>query len=190
MAQTLKQRRRKQTRPNSPGRNLAFLALAVLGSLGAIYYVFPAITSGDWRWFSTEFSEQPREIAIVDRGQRTVLTAGDPRFAPLVSAFNQSIERGYRSRSGGMSDETRARMEQNGLYVEASYAEPVSLHLRGGFYPTRKLRIVIGGKDLYLNEALFRTNPNGLDPLYLMMTTTEPLQQALGQLGYRLVSSA
>lgn len=185
MAQTLKQRRQAQSRPIGSGRNLLTLALCILAVLFTFYYVLPAVTSGDWQWYSTEFKEQPASITIVERGRRTTIDSSDPRFARLASAFNQSIEQGYRVSSRGISEATWERIDNDGLYVETSYAQPVRLHLRGGFIPTTKMMILIGGKDIHFESILLRSNPDNWDTLPIEVDDIEPLKNVLAEQGFR-----
>lgn len=183
MAQALK-RRRGQTSPQPAGSNLLSLVAIVVLLVVGFYYIFPAITSGDWLWFSTEFDAQPRLITVVDRGARTEIGPADPRFPALVDAFNQSITGGYRHASFGFSDETRKIVDRNGLLVEAVYPQPVRLHIRGGFEPTTRLRILISGKNIHTTKVLFRSNQADWDPIPLIVNDVAPLEAELRRQGF------
>lgn len=184
MTQALKRRNESTARA---GGNVVTLLVVVAAALALFYYGFPALTSRDLLWFSTTFDEQPRTITVIDRGQRTEISPDDPRFAGLVDAFNRTIESGYRAADSGVSEATWEQIDQNGLLVEATYAEPVRLHIRGGFEPTRRLMILIGGgNNLYISERLFRGNDSDTNPwsLPLVLTDTAPLRAALERQGY------
>lgn len=182
MAQALK--RRKPHAPSRVGGNILSLLLIVVGGLALAYYLLPVIMSGDLLWFSTAFDARPRQLTIIDRGQRTPIDPSDPRFAPLVEAFNQSITGGYRIASLGFSDATWAVVDRNGLLVEAEYAEPVKLHSRSGFEPTRKLLMLISGKDIHTTQLLFRSNAGKIDPTPMIINNVEPLQRLLTREGF------
>jgi hypothetical protein len=164
--------------------NLLGLFVMVALMVGAFFYSFVALTSGDWRWFDTSFEAMPQRIAIIDRGQRTELDPSDSRFAPLAAAFNQTIEQGYRHASLGFSRETWADVDREGLLVETSYVQPVQLHIHGGFHPTNRLLLLIDGKNLHTTQVLFRRNPNDWDPIPLIVNTVEPLKGELQRLGF------
>lgn len=182
MAQVAKRRRHEA--PARTGSNIMSMLVIVLGVLGLGYYLLPAIMSGDPLWFSTSFDARPRQITVIDRGQRTTIAPSDPRFAPLVDAFNQTITQGHRPSSLGFSQATWDVVDRNGLLVEAVYAAPVKIHSRGGFEPTQRLVLLISGKDIHTTKVLFRSNPDAIDPIPLLVNTVEPLQRVLAQQGF------
>ena len=183
MAQAVKRRRPKTSPQPAGGSLLSLLAIIVL-LVGGFYYIFPAITSGDLLWFSTQFDAEPRLMTVIDRGQRIEIEPSDPRFQALVDAFNTSITRGYRSASMGFSEETRKLVDQNGLLVEALYAEPVRLHVRGGFTPTKRLQILVSGNNIHTTQALFRSNEANWDPIPLILSDLSPLKAELTRQGF------
>ncbi len=183
MTQAVK-RRRAEAPPRRAGDNLLSLLATVMLLVLGFYYIFPAITSGDWLWFSTEFDAQPRLITVVDRGERTEIGPADPRFPALVDAFTKSITGGYRNASFGLSDETRRVVDRNGLLVEAVFSEPVRLHIRGGFQPTNRLRILVSGKNIHTTQVLFRGNEADWDPIPYIVNDVTPLQAELSRQGF------
>ncbi|HEX6288100.1 MAG TPA: hypothetical protein VFZ66_02870 [Herpetosiphonaceae bacterium] len=177
--------KRSTTQPQnrfSLGNLLSLIAILALGIV-LFYYLYAALISDDWLWFRSSFDAQPRQIAIVDRGQRTELDPSNPAFAPIAAAFNETIQQGYRHAALGFSDETWKVVERNGLLVEMTYAEPVRLHIYGGFAPTKQLRLLLGGKNIHTTQVLFRSNPNGWDSIPLIVNTVEPLKRELSRLG-------
>lgn len=183
MAQAVKRRRTDKT-PQQAGGNLLSLLVVVVLIVAGFYYIFPAVTSGDWLWFSTEFNAQPRLITVVNRGERTEIDPADPRFPALVDAFNTSITGGYRNAALGFSDETWKIVNQNGLLVEAAYAEPVRLHIRGGFEPTSRLQILVNGENIHTTQVLFRSNETDWSSIPLILNDVAPLEAELGRQGF------
>jgi hypothetical protein len=186
MAQALKRRTARQEK--KAGSNILSLVVIALALLGGFYYVFPALTSDDWLWFSTAFDETPREITIIERGERTTLTPDDPRFAAITAAFNQSIVNGYRASSLGFSDKTWDVINEHGLLVEMVYAEPVRLHLRGGFAPKERLLLLVDGAHpgIHTTRTLFGSDDGNWSGQPVLINDVAPLQQALAQAGYDL----
>jgi hypothetical protein len=182
MARTIKHSKSQPRTQFSIGNLLSLFVIIVL-VFGSFYYFYTALISGDWLWFQTSFDEQPRHIAIIDRGQRTELEPTDPQFAPIAAAFNETIRQGYRHAALGFSEETWKVVDRNGLLVEMTYAEPVQLHIHGGFAPTKQLLLLIDGKNIHTTQALFRSNPGGWDPIPLLVTTVEPLKSELMRRG-------
>lgn len=167
------------------GGNILSLVLILVGLLGGFYYLLPAVTSNDLLWFSTDFSARPRALVVVDRGQRVELEPGDPRFNEIVDAFNASLKRGYQYADFGFSPQTWAVVDRNGLVIEATYAEPVRLHARGGFQPTQELLLVVGGEDLHAERVLFRGNTETRGGTPIQVNNLEPLEQVLERHGFR-----
>lgn len=183
MTQAIK-RRSTQHQPQRAGANVLSLVLVIVFLLGGFWYAFPALTSGDWLWFSSSFDARPVQLAVVDRGRRTEIGPDDPRFGPLVDAFNQSIRRGYRWGAFGFSPETWQVVDRNGLLVETTYPQPIKLHIRGGFTPTTRLRLLVSGKDIHTTQVLFRSNANDWDPIPIVVNDVTPLQTTLAQQGF------
>jgi hypothetical protein len=183
MARTIKRSKVEPRARFGIGNLLGLFAIVAL-VFGSFYYLYTALISQDWLWFQTSFDEQPRYIAIIDRGQRTELEPTDPQFAPLVAAFNETIRQGYRHAALGFSEETWKDVDRNGLLVEMTYTEPVQLHIHGGFAPTKRLLLLIGGKGIHTTEVLFRSNPDGWDSIPLIVNTVEPLKSELIRHGF------
>lgn len=179
-----KKRRRREAGGARAGANVLGLLLIIGGVLGAFFFLYPALTSGDLFWFSTQFDARPIKLEVVYEGRRETISPDDPRFLTLVDAFNGSIERGYHLHSGGVSEGTWQQIDENGLMVEATYAQPVGLHLRGGFAPTERLMILLGGGDLYLDSVLFRGHDRRTGAIPVQLEDTAPLREALARDGY------
>jgi hypothetical protein len=183
MARTLKGSK-PQPRSHFGIGNLLGLIVIIGVTVGLFYYLYAALISEDWLWFQTSFDEQPRQIAVVDRGQRTELDPSDSRFAPIAAAFNTTIQQGYRHANLGFSTETRQLIEQHGLLVETTYVQPVRLHISGGFAPTNRLRLLVSGEGIHTTQVLFRSNPDGWDGIPLIVNTVEPLKNELARFGF------
>lgn len=158
----------------------AFVIAALV--FGGAYYALQLVITGDPLWFRTNFTAQPRRLVIQDRGVRTEIPPNDARFAPLVAAFNQTIERGYSYASMGFSDPTWALTEANGVIVETEYSTPVRLH--GKFVPTTRLRILLSGAQIHTTELLFRSDANDWDRDPLRLNDVSVLAQAVQHAGF------
>ena len=178
-------KRRAPSGQQRAGGNILSLLVMLIALIGGAYYLLPAVMSGDPLWFSTDFSARPRTLAVIDRGQRLELQPNDPRFNEIVDAFNGSLKRGYGYADFGFSPETWALVDRNGLVIEATYAEPIRLHTRGGFQPTQQLLLVVGGEDLHATRVLFRGNNQTRGGTPIQVNNIEPLEQVLERHGFR-----
>ncbi len=181
MAQTL-ERPKKRSQTQSAGGNLLSLLVILVLVLGGFFYLFRVLTTSDWLWFSSRFDAQPSQIVVVNRGQPTQILPGDPRFAAITDAFNRSISSGYHDSGMGFSDPTWAQLEQDGLYVDTIYAEPVRLH--GNFEPTTRMRLLVRGDNMHRTKVLFRSNEAEWSRTPYSLNTVEPLQQVLERYGF------
>jgi hypothetical protein len=172
---------RRQVNHTSAG-NLLNLILMMVLVFGGLFYGYRAFTTGELLWWSTTFSEQPRQLAIIDRGERVEIPASDPLFSELTGALNESISRGYSYGGFGISDVTWQRVEANGLLVEADYGRQVKL--RGGIQPTDRLLLLVGGKDIWSEQVLFRATGDDWDRIPLRVHTIDPLRDVLQRHGY------
>jgi hypothetical protein len=179
MAQ-IAQRRRARASQNRGGSILGLIAMIVL-VFGGLFYGYRAFTIGEWNWWDSTFAEQPQQIVIIDRGERIEVSASDPLFAELTDALNRSISAGYRFTSTGLSDPTWERMERDGVMVEAIYREPVKL--RGGVQPTERLLLLLGGENIWAEQALFRSNADRWDRNPLAVNTVDPVREVLRRHG-------
>jgi|GEM_PF-6745414 len=181
MAQALKRRVPKTRRERNRGSILSLLLVVVL-LFGGTWYLSRVVLTGDWAWFQSSFDGQARQITVINRGQRTEIGRGDPRFEPLNAAFNESVSQGYRHAAMGFSEPTWDLVDRNGLLVELSYAEPVRLH--GNFQPTTKMLLLISGDLIHTTEVLFRYNETDWDPGPYRVSTVEPLKRELARFGF------
>jgi hypothetical protein len=163
------------------GGNILGLILMTVLVFGGFVYTYRVLTTGDWLWWSSSFNATPRQLAIIDRGERTELHPSDPLFHELAGAMNEAISRGYHYGGFGVSDITWQRMEADGVMIEATYAEPVKL--RGGVQPTRRLLLLIGGRNLWTEQILFRSNDGDWDRIPLRVSTVEPVRDVLARAG-------
>jgi hypothetical protein len=183
MNNVLTGRRGRKRRAARTGGGVFSAFAMVVGLVAVSYYGIVAMGTGDLLWFRTNFDAQPRHVVIHDRGIRTDISPTDPRFAPLVDAFNRSIEQGYHRASLGFSPPTWERSEQVGLMVETHYAEPVRLH--GDFEPTMRMRILIDADRIRTTRLLFRSHADAWDPSFpIQLHDLEPLEQVVHQYGF------
>lgn len=181
MAQSLK-RRKGSARDERVGGNVVGLLGVLVVSLAVLFYSYRTLTTGDVLWFSSSFDVTPRQLTVIDRGQRTPISPSDPRFIDIVTAFNESISAGYHNTSTGFSAETWKAVEQQGLLVETTYAEPVKL--RGKFEPSKQMLLLVSG-DIHTTQVLFRRDADDLMSLPVVVEDVEPLKRALARYGFR-----
>ncbi|WP_026369757.1 hypothetical protein [Kallotenue papyrolyticum] len=168
-------------RPTFSLARLTGLLLVIVLVFGGFVYAYRTVVTGDPLWWSSSFAAQPRQLMVIDRGRPLTLAPGDPRFASLVSAFNATISEGYFFGDFGFSDHSWQQLERQGVLVEAVYAAPVRLH--GGVAPTQRLRMLVGGDDLWRSRLLFRSHSDAWDRIPLQLHTTAPMRAALERIG-------
>jgi hypothetical protein len=164
--------------------NMIGFSVIMLAVPAVLYYVFVAIFSGDLLWVSTQFDAQPREITIIDRSRRTIIGPTDARFAPIVDGFNRSIRLGYQRSSSTFTPAARVEVEQHGLLVEATYAEPVRLHIVGGAIPTKRFLMLVECRECNQQQLLFTHPTTTFEMFPLRLDTLEPLRMVLHRYGF------
>ncbi len=172
---------RRRSGSDTAGTNVVGMILVTILVFGGFVYLFRVLTTGDLLWFSSAFNEQPRQLAIINRGERTEISPSDPFFHELAAAMNESISRGYHYGGFGVSDVTWEQIERHGVLIEATYAGPV--RLRGGVQPTERLLLLIGGDGLWTSQILFRADKQNWDRIPLRVSTVEPVREALERRG-------
>ena len=180
MADTLK-RRKRSAADRRVGGNIFGLLLVLAASLALFFYGYRALTTSDLLWFNSAFDATPRQLTIIDHGQRTQISPLDPRFIDLVNAFNASISDGYHNTSTGFSQETWKLLDREALLVEATYAEPVKLH--GKYEPSKQLLMLVSG-NVHTTQVLFSHDANGWVPIPVVVDNIEPIKSALSRYGF------
>lgn len=175
-------RRAPSIKNQRAGSNVLTLIVIALVMMATFYYGWRVLSTGDWLWFSSQFDARPTRIAIIDRGRRIEIGPTDPRFTPLMTALNESISKGYRNTSVGFSEQTWQVVDQNGLLVEAQYAQPVAL--RGGFLPTDRLLLLVDGKNIHMTQVLFRRDAQTWSSNPVAVNDIEPMRRVLAQQGF------
>ncbi len=168
--------------PVRAGGNVLGLLLALALTLGALFYIFNAATSGDWLWFSTSFDARPIEIVVTDRGQRTLLGPQEPRFEPLAQALNESIRQGYFSSSISYSAPTWDLIGREALVVEATYLQPAVLH--GGYGESKRLVLVVSGEQVHTTQLMYWMDDANPALIPVKLKSVAPLEQALAREGF------
>jgi hypothetical protein len=181
MAQALK-RRRQSERDRRVGGNIFGLLAVLVVSMAVFFYTYRTLTTGDPLWFSSRFDATPRQLTVIDHGQRTSISPSDPRFLDIVDAFNASISDGYHNISTGFSEATWRTVDQQALLIEATYAEPVKL--RGKFEPTKRLLMLVSG-EVHTTQLLFWDDQGAWVPIPVVVENIEPIQSALARYGFR-----
>ena len=87
------------------------------------------VTNGDPIWFISNFDETPQRIIVYQNGCRAELVAGQPGFAELNSAVNQSLSQlsGFWA-TYGLSDESLAHYRAQEQAIELVYSKDVTIH--------------------------------------------------------------
>ncbi|GAB4210544.1 MAG: hypothetical protein OHK0022_43710 [Roseiflexaceae bacterium] len=176
---------RKRTGLEEPARaggNVLGLFLALVLTLGSLYYIFNVATSGDWMWFSSSFNARPLQLTVTDHGQQTLLGPADPRFEPLVQALNESIQQGYFSSSISYSPPTWELVGREALVVEATYLQPVLLH--GGYGSSKRLVLVVSGEKIHTTQLMFWMEDANPSLLPVKLKSVAAIKQALAQQGF------
>ncbi|HEU4323012.1 MAG TPA: hypothetical protein VFS21_07650 [Roseiflexaceae bacterium] len=168
--------------PARAGGNVLGLLLTLALTLGALFYIFNAATSGDWLWFSTSFDARPIQLTVTDRGQHTQLGPDEPRFEPLVQALNESIEQGYFSSSISYSQPTWELIGREALMVEATYLQPAELH--GGYGESKRLLLVVSGEGIHTTQLMYWMDDANPSMIPVKLKSVAPLEQALARQGF------
>lgn len=113
------------------------------------------VMNGDPLWFMSTFDEMPTRIVLYQNGCRTELVAGQPGFAELNSAVNQSLSQlsGFWA-TYGLSEDSLRYYRTQGNALELVYAKPVTIHSPYRFGHPDKLFIGLSDQ-LGQDRALF-----------------------------------
>jgi hypothetical protein len=97
----------------------------------AIYYLVNVLNTQDWLWFRSAATEiQPSRIVIRSDGEVVTLSPGHKDFASLADAAEQSLKEVSNTDliSLGISSETVAFYEHDGVLLELYFDGPVKFH--------------------------------------------------------------
>jgi hypothetical protein len=163
---------------------LKMIAL-VIGFVLLLVYGTLSVAAQDPFWFLKGFRYQPASIVVYhDAGKRTELRPGDPGFAELARAIQDSLAAGAERPSGiGFSDASLLDAYSQYLTVEAFFDRPVKLHAWFDTGAPTQMLFPITGRHSELSLVLLGNNGRYFaSPPALK--TVEPIRQALKSLGY------
>jgi hypothetical protein len=152
--------------------------------LVVVYYGTLLISSGDPLWFTTGFSEQPVRAIIYHDGQRTELASGQPGFADLAQAVQQSLNTGVAYASGiGFSPGSLDDAYNMFVTLEVFFDHPVKLHAT--FNTGRATQMMFPLTGRHSDQPLVVL---GINSIYLVnapvLKTVEPVRTVMRSLGY------
>ena len=160
--------------------------VVVFGAILVFAYGTVALLSQDPLWFrgGVEMSNPERVIIRVD-GTEYVLTSGEADYGPIVAAARESLSgfKAWALGSMGLSEETKAQYQHEGVIVEFYFTDPLDFHLPfPDGSPTALLFPVEGrhGGEGYV----FRGKNGRWWAGQLTMSDPQPLYDALTTLGY------
>ena len=105
-----------------------------------------AMAVEDALWFLPTFSVDASHIDLYWAGEQVRLQPGSAGYALLNKALHEDLShvRAY-PKGAGLSEETLQNLHAEGRLVEAHYADPVRVHSRYRFGPSRVFYIPLGG---------------------------------------------
>lgn len=160
--------------------------LVVFGGILVFAYGTVALLSQDPLWFAGGVDMRgPQRVVIRVDGEETVLTPDAADYGPIVGAARESLS-GFRTwalGSMGLSEETQAEYQRQGIVVEFYFAEPLDFHLPFPDGSPTALLIPVEGR--HGGEGhVFRGKNGRWWAGQLTMSDPQPLYDALSALGY------
>lgn len=122
----------------------AVLVMALVVFL--VVWGWTAIAVEDALWFLPTFSADASYVDLYWNGERMRLQPGSAGYALLNGALHEDLShvRAY-PKGAGLSEEMLERLRTKGRLVEAHYTEPVHVHSRYRFGPSRVFYIPLSG---------------------------------------------
>lgn len=170
--------------PSRPRISLWQPILIVVLFFGTMYYGIMAVNNRDLLWWWPWFDEMPAEIEIHRAGQRTVITPDSPDYAPLVQAINESLCRRVGYLNLGLSEPTVEEYMTEATVIELTYPAFISMHSQYRLVPFDGLLIPLTGRHSEWHVVFFSREGQYVAGA-LKLATTDPIKDALADLGYR-----
>jgi hypothetical protein len=160
------------------------MLVAVVVILVAVYYGTTVISSGDPLWFTTGFAEQPARAIVHHDGQHSELRAGQPGFAELAQAVEESLNAGVAYASGlGYSAGSLDDAYNMFVSLEVFFDHPVKLHATFNTGSATQMLFPLTGRHSDQPLVLL-----GIRGQYLVnapvLKTVEPIRTVMRSLGY------
>lgn len=164
-----------------------FKPFLILGLMAAMaVYAVNVLNTHDWLWFIAEATEiRPARMVLVSDGNRTTIVPGHPYFNDLSTALSQSLaELGNTNLIDvGLSDETLAYYNQQGVVLEVYFDRPVQYHASFRVGDPTQVLIPIEGRHAG-SGYFFRGSQGQWWFGALRMANPEPLYTVLQNMGF------
>ena len=107
--------------------NWGNLVLALLLTVVFLFYVVPALFSGNFLWFVPVFRTQPEKVVVYRAGEQIILYPSSSDYKEVTAACNRLISRISATYQFGLSESGLQEARENEVAVELFYAEPLDL---------------------------------------------------------------
>ena len=157
------------------------LVLTVVAVLSVAVYSIISIATGDWLWFSQEFSETPNSIVVYCFGEMIELKPGSYHFDALSDIANEQISGRKRWDSLSLSEATYEEYQTSpkAKVIEFYFPEPVRVHNASRFFSNVDTLIIpLEGRHA-LTNAVFGQNDGVTTGGSLHIESTERFNQYL-----------
>lgn len=137
------------------------LVVVVLIAMILTFYAIMSFTTGDWLWFSYNFSALPNEVVLHCYGETTDIYPGSFHFSKLTEIMNKSMSGRKRWDPLTMSEATyeEYRNSPRMLVVEFFYPEPVRVHSTYSLYSSvDNLVVPLDGRHSQTNAVFGQNN--------------------------------
>lgn len=123
-------------------RAVVVMALLVIG----LIWIVNTLSNGDPLWFLPYFGARAESITLYWDGETRILQPGDPEYEVVMNAAADAIATwtAYENRVT-LSEESLQELRTHWRLLELRFAEPVLVHTRHIFPPSRTLFIPITG---------------------------------------------
>lgn len=142
-----------------------------------------AVAVEDALWFLPTFSADASYIDLYWDGEQVRLQPGSAGYALLNEALHGDLSRVRAYPKGaGLSEETVENLHVEGRLVEAHYAEPVRVHSRYRFSPSRVFYIPLSGHHASYGRVFNagRGTPLELEDIGAIVAAAESVAQQQG----------
>ena len=114
-------------------RNLVIIVVIVM--VVAVYAII-SFATGDWMWFSPNFTENPNAVVLHCYGETVNIDPGSFHFTQLTEILQKSMSGSKRWDSLTMSEDTYIEYTSNPqmIVVEYFFPEPVRVHSTYKYY--------------------------------------------------------
>lgn len=152
----------------------------------AVIYIVNVFNTGNWFWFrNNAVNVRPSRIAIVDQGERLILTQGHEGYEELATAAEQSLSKLSNTDlvSIGLSDQTLLDYDTNSLILELYFDKPIIFNTMARTGEPTQLLIPIDGRHAGGGYA-FRGDKGNWWFGAIRMADPAPIYNVLNELGY------